>query len=93
MATPAESEELNGGVANNVALGAMGELLPKRLGVNSVYELAPEGAKVMVLGEPLKACAQRLVLPKARLKDGGVVTETCAMVVLVQEVGAVTMTV
>ena len=44
----------------------------------------------MVLGEPLKACAHKDEVVCKMDNEGGVVTETCAMAVLVQEVGAVT---
>ena len=47
----------------------------------------------MVLGEPLKAWAHKLLLPNVIKSDGGLVTDTCAMAVVVQEVGAVTKTV
>ena len=47
----------------------------------------------MVFGEPLNACAHKLLLLSAIDKEGGEVTDTCAMALLVQEVGAVTITV
>jgi hypothetical protein len=47
----------------------------------------------MVLGEPLKAWAHKLLLPNVIRSEGGLVTDTCAIAVLVQEVEAVTKTV
>jgi hypothetical protein len=58
-----------------------------------VYEFAPNDVKVIVFGEPLKACAHKLLLLNTIEREGGDVTDTCAMAVLVQEVGAVTKTV
>ena len=93
MAIPAAKDEEKGGVENKEVLGVKGVLLPNKLGVYKVYELAPEEESVMVFGEPLKACAHKLVLLNAINNEGGLVTDTCAMAVLVQEVGAVTKTV
>ena len=47
----------------------------------------------MVFGEPLKACAHKLLLLNAIERDGGDVTDTCAIALVVQDVGAVTNTV
>ena len=54
---------------------------------------APDEVSVMVFGEPLNACAHKLLLLSAIESEGGVVTETCATAVLVQLVGALTITV
>jgi hypothetical protein len=93
VAIPAAKEEEKGGVENKEVLGVTGVLLPNKFGVYKVYELAPEEESVIVFGEPLKACAHKLLLLKAIAKEGGLVTDTCAMAVMVQEVGAVTKTV
>ena len=58
-----------------------------------MYEFAPDDVSVIVLGDPLKACAHKLLLLKAIDREGGLVTDTCATAVLVQDVGAVTKTV
>lgn len=93
VATPAANEEEKGGVENKEVLGVTGVLLPNKLGVQSVQLLAPDDVSVIVFGEPLKACAHKLLLLKAIAKEGGLVTDTCAMAVMVQELGAVTKTV
>ena len=93
VATPAANEEEKGGVENKEVLGVTGVLLPNKLGVYKVYEFAPEEVSVIVFGEPLKACAHNELLLNTTDKVGGDVTDTCAMAVLVQEVGAVTKTV
>ena len=58
-----------------------------------MYVFAPDEVSVIVFGEPLKACAHKLLLLKAIESEGGEVTDTCATARLVQLVGAVTITV
>lgn len=93
VTTPAAKDEEMGGVANREVVGTTGVLLPNKFGVYSVYEFAPDGLRVIVFGEPLKACAHKLLVPNESKGEGGLVTDTCAMPVMVQEVGAVTKTV